>query len=227
MPNPILIDVTISPSQLNEAVTVWLKEKRGTTLSEDDILSVHIGKDPAPSTVILPPISPPVSTAPLQGPTVPSVAIKSLATVFGLGYKGEPDPEDNGEGAFIDMSTGKPYDTRKVVGVSVPIPILYPTIGTTDKEVVSKKLFTVSIFREKTSQVFPSLAIVDLGPGESVNGQHALLVDKSGNGHYLDRTYPLCKLMNSSDNEEVQWWIEDSAGNPLPFKGLDAPKKVI
>lgn len=155
-----------------------------------------------------------------KGQLDPKHGVNTVATVFGSTYKGAVDPTDNGQGAFLDLATAKPYETRKVVGVSIPIPVFHETLSGS-KLAVEERKFTVTIAYE--GKWYKDLPIVDLGPGAFGR----LLKDKEGRTHLLDRTYPLCRIMNSFDNAEIAYWIVDSKGNSVPIKGLEVGYVII
>jgi hypothetical protein len=150
----------------------------------------------------------------------PKHGVNTVASVFGSTYKGGVDPTDNGQGAFKDPATGKSYATRNVVGVAIPIPFFKETCGG-NYLLVEQRKFTVTIFHNNVW--YRDLPIVDLGPG--AHGK--LLKDKEGHTHLLDRTYPLCKLMNSFDNAEVAFWIVDEHGVSLEVKGFEVGYFII
>ncbi len=148
-------------------------------------------------------------------PPIPSAqnSITCVATIFGLNYDGSIDTEDNGQGAFIDPATGKPYDTRNksLVGCAIPAQILWPTIGVRDKDSISKREFVAIVSSTKTGKAVTA-PIVDLGPGQGGN----LLRNPD---RFFDCTYGLVQALGHTDNAEVTYQIFGNAG-PLPIKGL-------
>jgi hypothetical protein len=151
----------------------------------------------------------------------PKLGISCVATIFGLNYKGRPDPDDNGEGAFIDLSTGKPYDTRDemLIGVSIPIPFYKRTLGMSREDIESKAV-TVTI-QDANGEYWFNLPIVDLGPGES-----GKLIRASDGPHLLDRTYGLCQQMKSMDDAKIVYWILKGRV-PYSVQGQDTPYITI
>jgi hypothetical protein len=203
----------------HEEALAWLKTK-GIDASQLDftieVLPGAIVQVTQPVSLVSPvvveppavkPITPPVGAFPID----PKFFVNTLATIFGLNYDGSIDAGDNGEGAFVDLSTAEPYSTRdpKLVGCSIPIPMFREMLGG-DKQAVSAGKFKVWI--EGFAQ---HVQIVDLGPGR--DGK--LLEDR-----YLDRTYGLCKAMGSTNNIRVNYAVIGPDGRPMEIKGLEGPK---
>jgi hypothetical protein len=94
------------------------------------------------------------------------------ATWFGLNPDGSTDTQDNGQGAFIDKRTGKPYDTRdpRLVGVALPFRTLNSIFGDdyrTNPEVkaaIESGQYYVEVIGPDGQRV--NARIVDAGPAE-------------------------------------------------------------
>ena len=145
--------------------------------------------------------------------------IMCIATCFGY-----DDPGDDGKGAWGDDN-----NNTTTVGVSVPPPILLATLGSLAEHTVHSHTATVVCNGRQVKNV----RITDDGPGERIDGVWHLLWSRSANqGHLLDFTYGLCHLLGvkydaRSGSFKAGYWIEDSQGNPLVPKGLDAPRYYI
>lgn len=139
--------------------------------------------------------------------------VTCIATCFG--YK---DPGDDGKGAFGDNN-----NDPKLVGVSIPIPIIKETIGY-EAELVHKHSVMVKI----GDKVIKS-RITDSGPGE----KGALIWGrKDGLGHVLDLNKGACDALGIKYDPvhasyKAQWWLVDEVGNVLEIKGLDAPRHYV
>jgi hypothetical protein len=163
---------------------------------------------------------------PVSFPTDPNKYSQCVATIFALNYNGSNDKGDNGAGAFHDPKTNLPYRTRYVVGVSVPIP-LYHAMPITRAGIESGR-FVVDMYNvAKPQGIEYGILIVDLGPGE-----HDELIEARWDGkevgHFLDRTYPLCKQMGDMNDILVRFAIRDTSTNTyLAIKGLDGPIKRL
>lgn len=207
---------------LRAAIVAWLS-KRGHTITAEDVIALNpdgtvivsetVLAVPAPETAIPGVLVPPVVQT--TTPPVPSAqnSITCVATIFGLNYDGSIDPEDNGQGAFTDHATGKPYDTRNksLVGCAIPPQILWPTIGVRDKDSISKREFVAIVTSQKTGKQVTA-PIVDLGPGQGGN----LLRNPD---RFFDCTYGLAQALGHTDNAEVVYQIFGNSG-PLAIKGL-------
>jgi hypothetical protein len=223
------ISYTLEKSDVKAAFELYL-QNQGHPVQDSDQFSIN----PDGTATVLVTSAPSLGLGQQPVRTLPSTSsdpgegfsLKCIATCFGY-----LDPGDNGTGAFIDPSTGKNYLTNNqtLVGVSVPIPILDATFGAVGLDrAVSQHSVTVML----GSAFKRGIPIVDEGPGESVGGQHGLLVGKDGVLHALDMTYGLCEALGvkydaNSASYEVTWWINDQNGAPVEMKGLDAPKKVV
>src|SRR5262245_15217355 len=131
--------VTITPEELNQAVTVWL-QSQGHTIPPSADLTVKIGKDP--SIIEFP----------------DGEGLSCIATCFGY-----DDPEDNGRGTW-----GANTNNTTLVGVGLPIPIIIGTLGSIHVSAVRGHQVKV---KAGTGKIVTA-DIVDLGPGEEVNGRH-------------------------------------------------------
>jgi hypothetical protein len=226
------ISYTLEKADVKAAFELYL-QNQGHPVQDSDQFSINpdgtatVLVTQSPSAPSLGQGAPPVRTPSTLSDPGPPYSLKCVATCFGY-----EDPGDrNHTGAFIDPATGRNYDTGNttLVGVSVPIPILDATFGAVGLDrAVSQHSVTVML----GSAVKRGIPIVDEGPGESVGGQHGLLVGKDGVLHALDMTYALCEALGvkydaNSASYEVTWWIEDQAGHPVEMKGLDSPKKVV
>jgi hypothetical protein len=217
--SPMKIEITLDHSEVKAAISASLTA-HGYTVPAD--ASFVIDPQGNVTVTVLPSVvAPPPTTSPDVDPG-PPFSLKCIATCFGF-----EDPGDNGVGAFIDPATEKPYNTanKTLIGASVPIPIVMATLGANAKEVASK--YRVKV---QANGRIAEAELVDLGPGESLNGQHALLEGKDGL-HALDMTYGLCEALGlkydaNSGSWPVTWWLE-YAGKPVAMKGLDAPRKTI
>jgi hypothetical protein len=151
-------------------------------------------------------------------PVAPTGVISCVATCFGY-----EDPGDNGKGAWGDDN-----GLKTSCGVSVPIPIVLQSLGSTSKEVVKEHRVVV-----KLGSKVADFEITDLGPGESVNHQKGLIWERKANiGHLLDLTYGACEKLGvkydaNRGSWRVTYWIVDKNGNPIVLKGLDAPKYYV
>ena len=210
------LSVEITPEELN-ALVIKSYADAGHALPPDIDVSVTICKvvdDLKP----LPIQSPkPGYSLSSEFPTDPKFFVNTVATVFGSNYNGGKDPEDEGQGAFKDPTTGQYYATRDVIGVSIPIPMFRAMIN--DYQAVSEKKYTVRIINPlKPDHAMSNVPIVDLGPGKD-----GKLLD----GRYLDRTLPLCRAMGDLDNTRVHFCIIGPDGKPMEIKGLDGPKIAL
>jgi hypothetical protein len=200
----VKVVVTITPDELNQAVIALFKAQ-GTPLPASADLSVIVGK--TPSVIVTPDVPPPKSS-----PVFVS-SVTCLATIFGLNYDGSIDASDNGEGAFKDPATGKPYNTRikELVGCSIPEQILFATTGSKDYEGVSTGKYKVNVASLLTGKSLQGVSIVDLGPGQGGK----LIPDR-----YFDQTFGLALALGHHDNARVTYSIIGPDGNPLSIKGL-------
>lgn len=149
--------------------------------------------------------------------SVPSTGTgtKCIATCFGYN-----DPGDNGIGAW-----GAKTNNKTLVGVSLPIPVVRETFGSTGEEVVKQHSVTVQI----GDRVVSKMPIVDLGPGE----KGGLIWDKKANvGHILDLTYGACEALGvkydaNSSSFSAEFWIVDASGKNVAIKGLEGTKYYV
>lgn len=210
--------IQLDSDELKAAISAWLLAEgyraastSPMTLSADGIVTVDIGS------VVGQGATPAAASSPDPGAPY---SLKCIATHFGYN-----DPGDDGNGAW-----GTNTNNTTVVGVAVPIPILIATLGGVTVDHI--KGYTVSVICLDTGKFKPTIDIVDDGPGDSVDGQHGLLVGKNGVLHALDMTAGLCAQLGVkydpvSGGSNVVWWICDPSGKPVAMKGLDAPKKIV
>jgi hypothetical protein len=245
------VDIQISHAELKLAVAAWLISKGismppGALMVIDAFGNVTVDLDTAVEVPPVQPVVPQVTIGPgldhkttptplpeppfaIEQPVVapiikdpgPKFSLKCVATCFGYNDPGDP----TGTGAW-----GANNNSQDAVGVSVPIPILEATLGGSTLTHVAG--VTASVNCLDSGKSFAYADIRDKGPGDSVNGQHALLVGKDGVLHALDLTAGMCKELGVkydpvSASYTVIWWLNDPNGVPLEMKGLDAPKKVI
>jgi len=219
------IEITLDHSEVKAAISASLTA-HGYTVPDDASFSIDLQGN-VTVTVLSSAKSGGLTASHIADPGAP-YSVRCVATCFGF-----KDPGDNGVGAFTDQTTGKPYDTNndRLIGVSVPIPILWDTIGAQNYDLISHKSVVAGVIAIQTGKCIAA-QIVDLGPGESVDGKHALLVGKDGVGHYLDLTAAACDSLGvkydpATASHDVIWWLQDANGKPFAMKGLDAPKKVV
>lgn len=165
--------------------------------------------------------SPGAAAPPSSGNLPEALGVKCISTIFGLNYNGSIDGGDNGQGAFTDLSTGKPYNTRNksLVGVSIPIPFYHKTPNMSKLD-LERGVVTATI-RDSHGHLYQNIKVVDLGPG--MGGD---LIKSSDGPHLLDRTYGLCAEMNSFDNAAITFWLVRE-GKAIEVLGQDTPYKNV
>jgi peptidoglycan hydrolase-like protein with peptidoglycan-binding domain len=154
------------------------------------------------------------SPVPGDGAPDASLGLSCVATCFGY-----QDPDDNGTGAFGDNN-----NNTTTVGVAVPIPIIRESMGYI-AAIVHKHTVTV----KHGDKVLSGIRITDAGPGE-----HGMLIQEKATRrlHALDLTFAMCERLGvkynaSSGSFPVTYWIVNEHGQPIPIKGLDAPKHYV
>jgi peptidoglycan hydrolase-like protein with peptidoglycan-binding domain len=133
------------------------------------------------------------------------------ATIFGLNYDGNPDPEDNGEG-FFEYNTS----TTSLHGVALPVATLDSVLGAFNGSVarlgasivehapgryindlirqkIKAKDFVVSV-TNKDGVTDPNCPIVDIGPA-----QHT--------GNDIDLTYATAHALSTGGDAQVTFSI--------------------
>jgi hypothetical protein len=135
------------------------------------------------------------------------------STAFGLNYNGSVDEQDNGQGFFVDPSTGKPYNTRdpKLVGFSLPISVVNQSIGNRwDPQVQAR----ISSGEYKVKATTPD--------GKSVVGPMVDVGPAAWTGNAIDTTKGAADALGLQDNSRLTYQILDKNNNPIPIQGNNA-----
>jgi hypothetical protein len=139
--------------------------------------------------------------------------VTGRATVFGLQYNGQPDPSDNGVGAW-----GAHTANTTIVGVSLPEGVMISTFGFTgtwaeNKSKVGKFLgdnkIQVSVTKEGQTVVGD---VVDAGPARQYKGK---LLHNS-----IDLTYALAHKLETNGDAVVSYQILKD-NQPMVILGWD------
>ncbi len=136
-------------------------------------------------------------------PVIPGIpfSVTGQATIFGLDYHARNDRTDNGVGAFG-------YNTRdpRLIGCSLPIPVLLQSIGRENFGLIRRRQYLVSIHSHYSGKTITGVPIVDEGPA-------------MWTGNCIDLTYGAVQAIGDHDNAICTYWILGADGKPVQIKG--------
>jgi hypothetical protein len=145
-------------------------------------------------------------------------SVTGKSTWFGRNPDGSDDRDDmDKQGHDLDGAFGDKTHNLTLVGLSIPIPVFYQSIGrgTTVYDDVKARRWLFDVWCAATGKHVGGVWLVDLGPNAGLN-------------RVMDMTYGLATALGLKDNAICTWACTDTkTGKLVEIKGWDFQRGVV